>query len=270
MAGKRIVRVVTRRGNLRYEFLPDFARRLEGQVVRSVRRRAKYLVVELGSGDALLMHLGMSGSFRMVRAGALQRAPYEHAGHPFTGCRDEYDKHDHVVFEMSNGAEVIFNDPRRFGFMTVLSPAEMQEHSTLAALGPEPLARRFGATDLAKELGRRRTPLKIALSDQRVVAGLGNIYVSEALHRAGLSPRRRASTLVTRTGEPRPALDDLVRAIKDVLRVAIRNQYRTGVNDPFLVYDREGERCPRRECGGTIKRIVQGGRSTFYCPVCQR
>lgn len=253
MAGKRIVRVVTRRGNLRYEFLPDFARRLEGQIVRSVRRRAKYLVVELGSGDALLMHLGMSGSFRMM-----------------PGCRDEYDKHDHVVFEMSNGTVVIFNDPRRFGFMTVLSPAEMQEHSTLAALGPEPLARRFGGTDLAKELGRRRTPLKIALSDQRVVAGLGNIYVSEALHRAGLSPRRRASTLVTRTGEPRPALDDLVRAIKDVLRVAIRNQYRTGVNDPFLVYDREGERCPRRGCGGTIKRIVQGGRSTFYCPVCQR
>jgi len=275
MAGKRIVRVVTRRGNLRYEFLPDFARRLEGQIVRSVRRRAKYLVIELGSGDALLMHLGMSGSFRMMRAGALKRAPYEHvghyedAGHPFTGCRDEYDKHDHVVFEMSNGTVVIFNDPRRFGFMTVLSPAEMQEHSTLAALGPEPLARRFGGTDLAKELGRRRTPLKIALSDQRVVAGLGNIYVSEALHRAGLSPRRRASTLVTRTGEPRPALDDLVRAIKDVLRVAIRNQYRTGVNDPFLVYDREGERCPRRGCGGTIKRIVQGGRSTFYCPVCQ-
>ena len=256
MAGKRIVRVVTRRGNLRYEFLPDFARRLEGQVVRSARRRAKYLVVELGSGDALLMHLGMSGSFRMMRSSSAKAVPYE--------------IHDHVVLEMSNGTEVIFNDPRRFGFMTVLSPAEMQEHSTLAALGPEPLARRFGATDLAKELGRRRTPLKIALSDQRVVAGLGNIYVSEALHRARLSPRRRASTLVTRSGEPRPALDDLVRAIKDVLRVAIRNQYRTGVNDPFLVYDREGERCPRRGCGGTITRIVQGGRSTFYCPVCQR
>lgn len=258
MAHQRLVRVVTRRGNLRYEFPPDFALRLEGQIVRGVRRRAKYVVVELGSGDVLLMHLGMSGSFRTMRSGTANAAPYD------------YDVHDHVVFEMSNGTVVIFNDPRRFGFMTVLSPAELQEHSTLRALGPEPLARSFGAGDLAKELGRRRTPLKIALSDQRVVAGLGNIYVSEALYRARLSPKRRASTLVTRTGQPRPALDDLVRAIKDVLRAAIRNQYRTGVDDPFLVYDREGERCLRKGCSGRIKRIVQGGRSTFYCPVCQR
>lgn len=258
MARRRIVRAVTRRGNLRYEFLPDFARRLEGQIVRGVRRRAKYVVVELGSGDVLLMHLGMSGSFRTMRSGTAEAA----------SC--DYDVHDHVVFEMSNGTVVVFNDPRRFGFMTVLSPAELQEHSTLRALGPEPLARTFGAADLAKELGRRRTPLKIALSDQRVVAGLGNIYVSEALYRARLSPKRRASTLVTRTGLPRPALDDLVRAIKDVLRIAIRNQYRTGVDDPFLVYDREGKRCLRKGCGGRIKRIVQGGRSTFYCPVCQR
>jgi formamidopyrimidine-DNA glycosylase len=246
-------------------------RRLEGQVVRSVQRRAKYLVVELGSGDVLLMHLGMSGSFRIARHGTLKRAPHgdENVGHPFTGRQVEYDKHDHVSFEMSNGARVIFNDPRRFGFMTVLSPAELQQHSTFRRLGPEPLAPRFGAADLAKELRGRRTPLKIALLDQRVVAGLGNIYVSEALYRAGLSPKRRASTLVARTGQPRPALADLVQAIKDVLTVAIRNQYRTGVDDPFLVYDREGRRCLRRGCGGTIKRIVQGGRSTFYCPVCQ-
>jgi formamidopyrimidine-DNA glycosylase len=261
MAKQRIVRVVTRRGNLRYEFLPDFSRRLEGQIVRRVQRRAKYLVVALGSGDVLLMHLGMSGSFRIVRRGAGRRAPSED---------EDYDKHDHVIFEMSNGARVIFNDPRRFGFMTVLSPAELHQHSTFRALGPEPLARRFGAAELAKELKGRRTPLKIALLDQRVVAGLGNIYVSEALHRARLSPKRRASTLVARTAEPMPALDDLVEAIKNVLKVAIRNQYRTGANDPFLVYDREGERCLRRGCGGTIKRIVQGGRSTFFCPVCQR
>ena len=250
------MRVVTRRGNLRYAFLPDFSRRLEGQVVRRVQRRAKYLVVELESGDVLLMHLGMSGSFRTIRSGTTEAVPYE--------------LHDHVVFEMSNGARVIFNDPRRFGFMTVLSPAELQQHSTFRTLGPEPLARRFGAAALAKELRGRRMPLKMALLDQRMVAGLGNIYVSEALYRARLSPKRRASTLVTRTGEPRPALDDLVRAIKDVLKVAIRNQYRTGAYDPFLVYDRDGQRCPRRGCGGTIKRIVQGGRSTFYCPVCQR
>lgn len=245
-----------RRANLRYDFEPDFSRRLEGQIVERVVRRAKYLVAELGSGDAVLMHLGMSGSFRVLRGGARSRMSYE--------------KHDHVVFEMSNEALVIFNDPRRFGFMTVLSPAELQQHKTFRTLGPEPLAPSFRSTDLARALSGRRTPLKIALSDQRVIAGLGNIYVSEALHRARLSPKRRASTLVTRAGEPRPALDNLAQAIKDVLRIAIRNQYRTGATDPFLVYDREGERCPRRGCGGTIARIVQGGRSTFYCPECQR
>ena len=248
-----------RRAKLRYDLLPDFSRRLEGQIVHRVVRRAKYLVAELGSGDVLLMHLGMSGSFRIVRGGAR---------HP--GRRVEYDKHDHVVFEMSNDEVVIFNDPRRFGFMTVLSAADLQQHSTFRSLGPEPLAARFGAADLAQTLSVRRTPLKIALSDQRVVAGLGNIYVSEALHRARLSPKRRASTLVTRRGEPRPALEDLAQAIKKVLRIAIRNQYKTGGNDPFLVYDRKGNRCLRRGCGGTIKRIVQGGRSTFYCPLCQK
>ena len=259
MAAAHIRRVIMRRANLRYDFSPDFSRRLEGQIVHRVIRRAKYLVTELGSGDVLLMHLGMSGSFRVLRGGAFQRTPRQ----------DDYDKHDHVVFEMSNGAVVIFNDPRRFGFMTVLSAGELQQHPTFRTLGPEPLAARFSARELAKALNRRRAPLKIALSDQRVIAGLGNIYVSEALHRARLSPKRRASTLVTRMGEPRPALDDLVQAVKKVLRTAIRNQYRTDGNDPFLVYDRKGERCLRRGCGGMIKRIVQGGRSTFYCPVCQ-
>src|SRR5688500_5140220 len=251
MTRARIQRVVTRRANLRYAFPPDFAPRLESQTVVAVRRRAKYLLAELESGDVLLMHLGMSGGFRVADGDA------------------EYDRHDHVIFELSTGAVVIFNDPRRFGFMTLLRADDIESHRALARLGPEPLSARFGAAILARALGRRRTPLKIALSDQRVIAGLGNIYVSEALYRARLSPKRRASTLVTRTGKPRPALDDLVRAIKDALRAAIRNQYRTGVNDPFLVYDREGRRCLRRGCGGTIKRIVQGCRSTFYCPVCQ-
>jgi formamidopyrimidine-DNA glycosylase len=181
-----------------------------------------------------------------------------------------YETHDHVVFEMSNGRTVVFNDPRRFGFMTIVPAHETTTHAALARLGPEPLARTFDAAALARAFARRRTSLKAALSDQRVVAGLGNIYVSEALHRARLSPKRVASTLVTRTGEPRPALHDLVTAIRDVLKLAIRNQYRTGAEDPFLVYDHGGERCPRRGCGGTIRRIVQGGRSTFYCPGCQR
>lgn len=254
MRGARIARVITRRANLRYAFPADFRQRLAGQLVRSVGRRAKYLLVELGSGDRLLMHLGMSGSFRTTRRRAEDAVQ---------------DAHDHVLFELSNGWTVVFNDPRRFGFMTLVAATEVEGHSTLRRLGPEPLARDFDVAVLARELRRRKTSLKIALLDQRVVAGLGNIYVVEALHRARLSPKRRASTVVTPSGVPRPALEDLVRAIRDVLRLAIRNQYRTGSDDPFLVYDKEGERCPRRGCTGRIRRIVQGGRSTFYCPVCQ-
>jgi formamidopyrimidine-DNA glycosylase len=264
MAGARIRRVVTRRANLRYPFQHDFAARLDGQTVRAVERRAKYLLVELGSGDTLLMHLGMSGSFRILSAGR------ERARRAYYWDVDRLDAHDHVVFELSNGEVVVFNDPRRFGFMTLLAQGERATHAALRRLGPEPLARGFAAAALAAELQRRRSSLKIALSDQRVVAGLGNIYVVEALHRAGLSPKRRASTLVTASGEPRPRLYDLVTAIRDTLQHAIRHQYRTGSDDPFRVYDREGEPCPRPGCRGTIRRIVQGGRSTFYCPVCQR
>jgi formamidopyrimidine-DNA glycosylase len=264
MAGARITRALTRRPDLRDPFPSDFAVRLEGQPVRRVARRAKYLLVELGSGDVLLMHLGMSGSFRVLRAGR------EAARRPYYYEVERLDTHDHVIFEMSNGAVVVFNDPRRFGSMTLLAPGEIGTHRALGRLGPEPLARTFDAAALAAELGRRMTPLKIALLDQRVIAGLGNIYVSEALHRARLSPKRRASTLVAPSGKPRPALPALVDAIRDTLKHAIRNQYRTGADDPFLVYDREGGSCPRRGCRGTIRRIVQGGRSTFFCPVCQR
>jgi len=260
MAGARIRDVVLRRANLRYEFPPDFIRRLEGQTVRGVARRAKYLLVELGSGDALLMHLGMSGSFRVVHPNTRGKARHE----------DRYEVHDHVIIELSTGAVVVFNDPRRFGFMTLLAPGEVDTHATLGRLGPEPLAGRFDSSALAKGLRRRKASLKNALLDQRVVAGLGNIYVVEALHRARLSPLRRASTLTTRAGEPRPVLDLLVQAIREVLKEAISNQNRTGGEDRFRVYDREGRPCPRRGCAGTIKRIVQGGRSTFYCPICQR
>jgi formamidopyrimidine-DNA glycosylase len=264
MAGARIDRVVLRRANLRHPFQPDLARRLAGQQVTAVARRAKYLLVELASGDVLLMHLGMSGSLRVVRSGGEPLSPQSH--HDARGL----EPHDHVVFEMSSGRVVVFNDPRRFGFVTLLAPGERDMHVTLATLGPEPLARRFDAAALARALSGRRTSLKAALSDQRVIAGLGNIYVVEALHRAGLSPRRLASTLVTTSGEPRPALHALVDAIRHVLRTAIRQQYRTGADDPFEVYDRAGEPCPRTGCRGTIRRIVQAGRSTFFCPACQR
>jgi formamidopyrimidine-DNA glycosylase len=264
MAGARITRVDVRRPKLRYAIPRGFVRRLEGQKVHAVERRAKFLIVELASGDRLLMHLGMSGSFRELRAG---RDPSRRRYYWDTA---RLETHDHVVFEMSNGAVVAFNDPRRFGFMLLLKPDEHATHRSLVRLGPEPLARTFGARTLAARLAKRRTSLKIALSDQRVVGGLGNIYVVEALHRARLSPKRRASMLVTKSGEPRPAVHDLVEAIRHVLTLAIRRQYRTGQDNPFEVYDREGERCPRRGCGGTIVRIVQGGRSTFFCPKCQR
>jgi formamidopyrimidine-DNA glycosylase len=264
MAGARIRRVLLRRANLRYAFADDFVRRVEGQRVRGVERRAKYLLVDLASRDILLMHLGMSGSFRILRAGReLARKPYYYDV-------ERLDRHDHVVFEMSNGFVAVFNDPRRFGFMTLLAPDEVATHKVLQRLGPEPLVRRFDVPSLARGLSKRKTSLKSALSDQRVIAGLGNIYVVEALHRARLSPKRRASTLVTISGAPRPALHDLVEAIREVLKAAIRRQAHTGDDNPFEVYDREGEPCPRRGCDGTIRRIVQGGRSTFFCPECQR
>jgi len=250
MAGARFRRVIVRRQILRHPLPAGFAAQLQGQTVRAVERRAKYLIVELASGQRLLMHLGMSGWFRETPR--------------------QLEPHDHVVFEMSNGNVVAFNDPRRFGFMQLLSADEHASHRSLMRLGPEPLDRSFDAAALAAALARRRTSLKVALSDQRVVGGLGNIYVVEALHRARLSPKRRASTLVTSNGAARAAVYELVDAIRDVLKDALRRQRRTDDGNPFLIYGREGEKCPRHGCRGTIRRITQAGRSTYYCPVCQR
>jgi len=252
IAGARIIRVTVRQPKLRYDISDDLVARLEGQTVHAVERRAKYLLIALASGDRLLMHLGMSGWFRVARS------------------TRHLETHDHVIVEMSNGAVVIFNDPRRFGFMRLLSPDDHATHAPLTRLGPEPLAKTFDAAALAAGIARRKTSLKIALSDQRVVGGLGNIYAVEALHRAGLSPRRKAATLVTKRGAPRQPAHALVQAIKDVLTEAIRRQARPGDGNPFRVYDREGQPCPRPGCRGIIRRIVQGGRSTYYCPVCQR
>jgi formamidopyrimidine-DNA glycosylase len=254
MAGARIERVLARRPDLRYPFQPDFVARLEGQKVSAVRRRAKYLLVDLESGDVLMMHLGMSGSFSVARTKDAQPPTL----------------HDHVVFGMSSGSTVVFNDPRRFGFMKIVEAGDVPGDVALAAIGPEPLSGGFTAAALARSLAKRKTSLKSALLDQRVVAGLGNIYVVEALHRARLSPKRRASTLVTKSGEARPPLHDVVDAIRVTLKDAIANSHRVDGEDRFRVYDREGQRCPRRGCSGVIRRIVQAGRSTFFCPVCQR
>jgi formamidopyrimidine-DNA glycosylase len=264
MEGARIERVETRRADLRSPFPVDFVARLAGQRVTMLRRRAKYLLADLESGETLLMHLGMSGSFRVVKG----RRDEVQGGFYFE--RSRLDAHDHVLFTMSSGATVVFNDPRRFGVMSIVGAGAQDSYPALRVLGPEPLDRSFNATTLARALKGKKTSLKAALSDQRVVAGLGNIYVCEALHVARLSPKRRASTLVTPAGAPRPSAAALADAIQSVLKDAIAKQHRPGGDDRFKVYDREGQRCPRRGCSGIIERIVQVGRSTFFCPVCQR
>jgi formamidopyrimidine-DNA glycosylase len=259
MVRASITRVELRRPDLRRPFPRRFVQRLTGQRVLSVTRRAKYLLASLSSGETLLMHLGMSGSFRTERDGADR--PATRAGSP----------HDHVVFHLSTGRRVVFNDPRRFGVMDLVRTEQLHDHAALEGLGPEPLSDDFTAAALARALRGRTTSLKAALLDQRVAAGLGNIYVSEALHLAGLSPGRRASTLATASGAPRDAAFRLTAAIKDVLERAIARHRDARYRDaPFLVYDRNTEPCPREGCTGTIRRRVQGGRSTYYCPVCQR
>jgi formamidopyrimidine-DNA glycosylase len=257
MAGARIERVDVRRPDLRAPFPRRFRTRLEGHTVQRLERRAKYLLAGLSSGETLVMHLGMSGSFRVDAAG---------------DAGAERDRHDHVVFHLSSGAAVVFNDPRRFGIMDLVPPGGFADHPTLGRLGPEPLSTEFDGSALARACAGRKTALKVALLDQRVVSGLGNIYASEALHVAGLSPRRRASTIATPAGAPRPAAHRLAAAIKQVLNDAIArasgDAYRSSAR--FRVYDREGARCRRRGCPGIVERRTQAGRSTFYCRTCQK
>lgn len=248
MEGARFEEVVTHRADLRSAFPADFAARLEGQTVRALERRGKYLLAHLSSGETLVMHLGMSGSFRIVNDG------------------EPRERHDHVTFRMSSGATIVFNDPRRFGLMDIVKSDALTNGAGVAALGPEPLSPEFNAVTLAQRCRGRKTSLKALLCDQRVVAGLGNIYAVEALHRARLSPKRIASTIATPAGAPRESAVRLARAIKEVLRDAVAR----GGASRFRVYEREGERCLRRGCPGVIRRIVQSNRSTYYCPVCQR
>jgi formamidopyrimidine-DNA glycosylase len=272
MEGARFTRVVIHRPDLRVRFPRKFVARLEGRTVRTLGRRGKYLLAELSSGDVLVMHLGMSGSFRVEIDGATPGN--------FQRERGSAAAHDHVVFRMSAGATITFNDPRRFGSMQLVARTDLPRHPTLGALGPEPLAREFDAAALARACRGRKTSLKTALSDQRVIAGLGNIYVCEALHRARLSPRRRAGSIATRTGAPRDQSHRLAAAIKKVMNLAVHRATAAQNDEPgddpayvrnrFRVYDREGGRCLRARCTGTIRRIVQAGRSTFFCPVCQR
>ena len=270
MEGARFAKVEVRHRGLRWPIAKDFEKRVTGKTVEGLGRRAKYLLVDLSSGDVLVMHLGMSGSFR-VDDGKI--AQYHHE-------KSKSVSHDHVVFHMSNGATVTFNDPRRFGSMKLVKRAQMDKEPLLRSIGPEPLGNEFDAAMLARACAGKKTSLKAALLDQRVVAGLGNIYVCEALFRARLSPKRQASTIADRHEKPNARAIALVDAIKAVLHDAIkaggsslRDHRRADgslgdFQHNFLVYAREGAPCPA--CKGKIKRFVQNGRSTFYCPSCQK
>jgi formamidopyrimidine-DNA glycosylase len=284
MEGSKIVKAEIRRKDLRFPFQKDFVARLEGLTVTGLGRRAKYLMADLASGDVLLMHLGMSGSFRVIKEDDEKTPGKFH--HP----RSEDRAHDHVVFHMSSGAVVVFNDPRRFGYMKIIARKALDEEPLLNGLGPEPLGNEFDAMMLARSCANKKTSLKAALLDQRVVAGLGNIYVCEALYRSHLSPRRLAATLATKAGprkgvaggEPTDHAQRLVTAIHAVLNQAIkaggsslRDHRQTSgelgyFQHSFQVYDREGEKCQTAGCSGIVRRFTQNGRSTFWCPKCQK
>ncbi len=254
MLGSRFRRVIVNRPNLRIPFPNEFVDRLRGKTVSAVSRRGKYLVVDLSSGEHLVMHLGMSGWFYVAKIGDRTR---------------EADPHDHVVFLMSSGQSVLFNDPRRFGFMDLAGRGQLAEYPSLRKMGPEPLSNDFDGATLARACRGKRVSLKVVLLDQRTVAGLGNIYASEALHHAKISPTRRAASIATAAGAPKPDAIALARSIKAVLTAAIKRRESPYRSARFRVYEREDEPCLRRGCGGTIRRIWQAGRSTFYCPVCQ-
>ena len=266
MEGQVIAHAAVNRPDLRWPFPPNMAERLTGQTVLRLRRRSKYILADLSGGETLLIHLGMSG--RMTVSGdPLGQFAHDHP---------KAEKHDHVVLNMANGARVTFNDPRRFGAMDLLDTDTAENHPLLAKIGPEPLGNDFHESYLAQALKGRRTPIKSALLDQKIVAGLGNIYVCEALFRARISPMRRANALSSACAHT------LVPIIRDVLSEAIEaggsslKDYRQADGElgyfqhNFDVYGREAEPCRTPDCTGLIKRVVQSGRSSFYCVNCQR
>ena len=274
LEGHRLTRVQTRRADLRIPFPPGFVQHLTGRRVTHLRRRAKYILADLDNGETLVIHLGMSGRMTIYEnSRAIALGEFEQESVPSEGG---HGPHDHVVFETDAPARIVFTDHRRFGLMTLVETDKLDEHKLFKAIGPEPLGDGFTAASLGLTLKGKKTSIKAALLDQRVVAGIGNIYACEALWRAGISPKRIAATI------PGERAKRLVPAIKKVLEEAIESGGSTlrdyakadgslgYFQHRFAVYDREGEPCRKRGCKGTIKRIVQGGRSTFYCPSCQK
>ena len=266
MEGDRIARADVNRPDLRWPFPPNMADRLNGQNVLRLRRRSKYILADLESGETLLIHLGMSGRM-MVSGDPLGRFVHEHPAP---------EKHDHVVFHMENGARITFNDPRRFGAMDMMRTSEAEAHKLLASLGPEPLGNAFNEDHLIAAFKGRNTPVKAALLDQRIVAGLGNIYVCEALFRARISPKRKAGQIAPkRVAALAPIIRDVLSEAIDAGGSSLRD-FRQADGElgyfqhSFDVYGREGEPCKTDGCDRKISRIVQSGRSSFYCAQCQR
>ncbi|MCV6595575.1 MAG: bifunctional DNA-formamidopyrimidine glycosylase/DNA-(apurinic or apyrimidinic site) lyase [Mangrovicoccus sp.] len=271
MEGRRIAQAEARRPDLRWPLPKDMGQRLSGAQVTALRRRSKYILADLDRGETLIIHLGMSGRILIAPpiGDAAQLGSFHHT-HAAPG------RHDHVIFDMEDGSRITFNDARRFGAMDLVATSEAERHKMLAHLGPEPLGNSFHEDYLAKTLSGRMTPIKSALLDQRVVAGLGNIYVCEALFRAGISPIRKAGRISA------SRLSALVPVIREVLHEAIEaggsslRDYRQTDGDlgyfqhSFQVYGREDQPCLNPGCSGTIQRKIQAGRSTFYCPQCQR
>ncbi len=279
MEGAVIARLELRRGDLRFPFPLEFAASVAGRRIVSLSRRAKYLLIDLDNGMTVVAHLGMSGSFRIeAEEAAVTPGDFHHP-------RSKNEVHDHVVFHLMRDGEairIVYNDPRRFGFMDIVARAEMDTHPFFRNLGPEPTGNALSAEALATRFRGKAQPLKSALLDQTTIAGLGNIYVCEALWRSHLSPLRASGTLATKTGKPRASLALLVTSIREVIADAIaaggsslRDHIQTDgslgyFQHSFSVYDREGEACRTEGCGGTVARIVQAGRSTFYCASCQK
>jgi formamidopyrimidine-DNA glycosylase len=278
LAGATIRRVEQRRPDLRFPLPERFAERLERPTDGRLQRRAKYILGYLSTGEVLAIHLGMTGRFTIAVPGGANRRQLGE----FTYEAGADAVHDHVVIETAAGATVTYNDARRFGYMSLIPEAGLSSHPHFKGLGIEPLGPDLTAAFLAAKAAGRTADLKAFLMDQRIVAGLGNIYVCEALYRARLNPKRAASALARRGGKPTEHAGRLVVAIREVLEAAIEaggstlRDYRHAdgslgyFQHSFAVYGREGEACARPGCGGTVRRIVQGGRSTFYCGRCQR
>ncbi|OCP23442.1 MULTISPECIES: bifunctional DNA-formamidopyrimidine glycosylase/DNA-(apurinic or apyrimidinic site) lyase [unclassified Ensifer] len=279
MEGASIVNAELRRPDLRFPFPANFTATVTGQRIVSLSRRAKYLMIDLEAGDVIIAHLGMSGSFR-IEQGALPATPGE-----FHHPRGKDEKHDHVIFHLEGAAgpaRVIYNDPRRFGFMDLARRDTVAAHAFFRALGEEPTGNALDAAYLAGRFAGKAQPLKAALLDQKNIAGLGNIYVCEALWRSRLSPLKPAGALVDSQGGAKPELQGLTVAIREVIADAIAaggSSLKDHIQadgslgyfqHSFSVYDREGEACRTPGCGGTVARIVQAGRSTFHCPRCQK